>query len=72
MKHLTQTAKWRELHVRPDIWGEWAAALYVALAKVLAAIWSNGLGLNVDVPFASNGTLTREILDVTLHPAVPR
>jgi tagatose-6-phosphate ketose/aldose isomerase len=50
----------------------WAAPLYVALAQILAAVWSDSLGLNVDDPFAGKGTLTRVVSNVTLHPAVPR
>lgn len=45
----------------------WAAPLYVALAQVLAAVWSDGLGLNVDDPFVGKGTLTRVVANVRLH-----
>lgn len=46
----------------------WAAPLYVALAQVLAAVWSDALGLGVDDPFAGKGTLTRVVSNVRLHP----
>jgi hypothetical protein len=71
MTHLTQTATWCEIHAQPDIWGEWAAPQYVAFAKVLAAVFSNGLGLNVDNPFAGKGALARVVSNAKLHPAVP-
>ena len=50
----------------------WAAPLYVALAQVLAAVWSDSLGLNVDDPFAGKGTLTRVVANVRLYPVVAR
>lgn len=46
----------------------WSAPLYVALAQVLAVVWSDGLGLAVDDPFAGQGTLTRVVSGVRLHP----
>ena len=46
----------------------WAAPLYVALAQVLAAVWSDAMGLMVDDPFAGKGTLTRVVSNVRLHP----
>jgi tagatose-6-phosphate ketose/aldose isomerase len=49
----------------------WAAPLYVALAQLLAVHWSDALGLNVDDPFAGQGTLTRVVSGVTLHPVTP-
>jgi len=49
----------------------WSAPLYVALAQVLAVVWSDGLGLAVDDPFAGLGTLTRVVSGVRLHPVVP-
>ncbi|MFN4203686.1 MAG: SIS domain-containing protein [Tabrizicola sp.] len=69
-----------ELHVQfpasritaPDIpqpFGDlWSAPLYVALAQLLAVHWSDALGLNVDDPFAGQGTLTRVVSGVRLHP----
>ncbi len=50
----------------------WAAPQYVALGQILAAVWSDSLGLHVDDPFAGKGTLTRVVSNVRLHPAVPR
>jgi tagatose-6-phosphate ketose/aldose isomerase len=49
----------------------WSAPLYVALAQVLAVTWSDVLGLNVDDPFAGQGTLTRVVSGVKLHPVTP-
>ena len=49
----------------------WSAPLYVALAQVLAVIWSDQLGLAVDDPFAGLGTLTRVVSGVRLHPVMP-
>jgi|LauGreDrversion4_1035100.scaffolds.fasta_scaffold339898_2 tagatose-6-phosphate ketose/aldose isomerase len=72
MTQLTQTATRREIHAQSDIWREWGAGLDVALAQVLAAVWSDGLGLTVDDPFAGKGTLTRVVSNVKLHLAVPR
>ncbi|MCU0903002.1 MAG: SIS domain-containing protein [Tabrizicola sp.] len=49
----------------------WSAPLYIALAQILAVTWSAGLGLNVDDPFAGQGTLTRVVSGVRLHPVTP-
>jgi tagatose-6-phosphate ketose/aldose isomerase len=49
----------------------WAVPLYVALAQILAVTWSDALGLNVDDPFAGQGTLTRVVSGVKLHPVQP-
>ncbi|MBN8631409.1 MAG: SIS domain-containing protein [Rhodobacterales bacterium] len=49
----------------------WSAPLYVALAQVLAVVWSDALGLGVDDPFAGQGTLTRVVSGVRLHPVTP-
>ncbi|CAN1575618.1 AgaS Predicted phosphosugar isomerases [Paracoccaceae bacterium] len=49
----------------------WSAPLYVALAQVLAVIWSDSLGLAVDDPFAGQGTLTRVVSGVRLYPVTP-
>jgi tagatose-6-phosphate ketose/aldose isomerase len=49
----------------------WSAPLYVALAQLLAVHWSDALGLNVDDPFAGQGTLTRVVSGVRLHPVTP-
>lgn len=49
----------------------WSAPLYVALAQILAVHWSDALGLNVDDPFAGQGTLTRVVSGVKLHPVTP-
>lgn len=55
--------------VVPAAFGDvWAAPLYVAQAQILAAVWSQGLGLAVDDPFAGLGTLTRVVSGVRLHP----
>jgi tagatose-6-phosphate ketose/aldose isomerase len=49
----------------------WSAPLYVALAQVLAVTWSDALVLNVDDPFAGQGTLTRVVSGVKLHKVTP-
>lgn len=46
----------------------WGAPLAVALAQVLAVVWSDRLGLSVDDPFAGQGTLSRVVSGVTLYP----
>lgn len=46
----------------------WSAPLAVALGQVLAVHWSAALGLNVDDPFAGQGTLSRVVAGVTLYP----
>ena len=56
----------------PQPFGDlWSAPLYVALAQILAVIWSDTLGLPVDDPFAGQGTLTRVVSGVKLHPVAP-
>jgi tagatose-6-phosphate ketose/aldose isomerase len=56
----------------PQPFGDlWSAPLYVALAQILAVTWSDALGLNVDDPFAGQGTLTRVVSGVKLHPVTP-
>jgi len=49
----------------------WGAVLAVAMAQVLAVVWSDRMGLPVDDPFAGQGTLTRVVSGVALHQ-VPR
>jgi tagatose-6-phosphate ketose/aldose isomerase len=49
----------------------WSAPLYVALAQLLSVHWSDALDLNVDDPFAGQGTLTRVVSGVKLHPVTP-
>ncbi|MCF8516673.1 MAG: SIS domain-containing protein [Rhodobacteraceae bacterium] len=49
----------------------WAAPLHVALAQVLAVVWSARLGLHVDDPFVGRGTLSRVVSGVRLYPVVP-
>ncbi len=46
----------------------WSAPLAVALGQILAVHWSAALGLNVDDPFAGQGTLSRVVAGVTLYP----
>lgn len=48
--------------------GGWGVVLAVVLAQVLAVVWSNALGLNVDDPFAGQGTLSRVVSGVRLYP----
>jgi tagatose-6-phosphate ketose/aldose isomerase len=52
----------------PDGWG---AVLPVVQAQRLAVGWSRALGLPVDDPFAGQGTLTRVVSGVKLHPVAP-
>lgn len=49
----------------------WAAPLFVAMAQVLAVVWSDRLGLAVDDPFAGRGTLSRVVSGVWLYPVTP-
>jgi tagatose-6-phosphate ketose/aldose isomerase len=56
----------------PQPFGDvWSVPLFVALAQVLAVTWSAALGLQVDDPFAGQGTLSRVVSGVRLHPVVP-
>jgi predicted NBD/HSP70 family sugar kinase len=48
----------------------WNAVLYVIVAQMLAAGWSQRLGLNVDDPFAGKN-LTRVVSDVRIYPVPP-
>jgi len=45
----------------------WSSVLYVIVAQMLAVIWSDRLGFNVDNPF-EGGNLTRVVSGVKLHP----
>lgn len=57
----------------PQPFGDlWSVPLYIALAQVMAVVWSDALGLPVDDPFAGQGTLSRVVSGVTLHPVVPK
>ena len=51
-----------------DETGIGGAALNVAQAQVAGVLWSEALGLNVDDPFAGQGTLSRVVSGVTLYP----
>ena len=51
--------------------GLWGVPLSVALGQVMAVTWSDRLGLNVDDPFAGQGTLSRVVAGVRLHPVTP-
>lgn len=44
--------------------------LPVVFAQILAVIWSDRLGLNVDDPFIGRGTLSRVVAGIRLYPAV--
>lgn len=46
----------------------WAAPLVIATAQLDAVRWSHALGLNVDDPFAGQGTLSRVVSGVKLYP----
>ena len=59
--------------VVPQPFGDlWSVPLYIALAQIMAVVWSDALGLPVDDPFAGQGTLSRVVSGVTLHPVVPK
>ena len=45
----------------------WAVPLAVGLAQVVSIYWSHQLGLNVDDPFAGQGTLSRVVSNVRIH-----
>ena len=47
------------------------AALLVPLAQIMAVMWSDRMGLNVDDPFAGQGTLSRVVTGVKLYPVAP-
>ena len=47
------------------------AALLVPLAQIMAVMWSDRMGLNVDDPFAGQGTLSRVVAGVKLYPVAP-
>ena len=56
----------------PQPFGDlWSAPLHVAFVQVLAVQWSDALGLDVDDPFAGQGTLTRVVSGVRLHKVTP-
>lgn len=55
-----------------DMADVWAVPLAVALAQVLGTVWSARMGLDVDDPFAGEGTLSRVVSGVTLYPVAPR
>lgn len=46
----------------------WHAPVSIAAAQVAGVLWSDALGLNVDDPFAGQGTLSRVVSGVRLHP----
>ena len=47
----------------------WAAPVAVIFAQVAGVVWADALGMNVDDPFAGQGTLTRVVSGVTLYGA---
>ncbi|PVA06754.1 SIS domain-containing protein [Thalassorhabdomicrobium marinisediminis] len=49
----------------------WAAPLCIAAAQIDSVRWAADLGLNVDDPFAGQGTLSRVVSGVTLYPVAP-
>lgn len=48
--------------------GGFGVVLPVVLAQMLAVVWSDGLGLEVDDPFVGQGTLSRVVSGVRLYP----
>ena len=52
----------------PPINDTWGAVVQVAASQVIATVLSARLGLNVDDPFAGQGTLTRVVSGVSLYP----
>lgn len=55
-------------HPNGDIWG---APVVIAFAQIAGVLWSHALGLNVDDPFAGEGTLSRVVSGVTLYEVRP-
>lgn len=47
-----------------------SVVLPVVFAQILAVIWSDRLGINVDDPFVGRGTLSRVVAGIRLYPAV--
>lgn len=45
----------------------WAVPNAVLFAQIAATVWSDALGINVDDPFAGQGTLTRVVSGVKLY-----
>jgi len=45
----------------------WAAPLAVLYAQLAGVIWADAMGINVDDPFAGEGTLTRVVSGVRLY-----
>ena len=68
---LTEIGPGAEMDPLPDAADHWRASLVVPFAQIASAIWSQSLGLNVDDPFIGQGTLTRVVSGVTLHPVQP-
>jgi len=59
-----------DIDIEMPLGAAWAAPLCISAAQVRGAIWSNALGLNVDDPFAGQGTLSRVVSGVKLFPVV--
>ena len=57
-----------DIRIKTDMPDHWNAVLYVLAAQVLSVHWSAAFGLNVDDPFAGQGTLTRVVSGVKLYP----
>lgn len=49
----------------------WAAPLCITSAQISGVQWAAELGLNVDNPFAGQGTLSRVVSGVKLYPVTP-
>ncbi len=62
---VTRVGPGGDVDVPTDGWG---VVLPVVLAQMLAVVWSDGLGLAVDDPFAGQGTLSRVVSGVKLYP----
>ena len=60
-----------DLDIPTDLGDAWIAPLAVLYAQLLGVFWSDSLGLNVDDPFAGQGTLTRVVSGVTIYPVTP-
>ena len=65
------TAKITDMALDLPYGDTWGAPLFVGLAQVLAVVWSDRLGLNVDDPFSGQGTLSRVVSGVKLYPVTP-
>ena len=65
---ITTVGPKADITIKHALSAVWAAPLAVAYAQILGVVWSAAKGLNVDNPFAGQGTLTRVVSGVKLYP----